>query len=196
MTHHVAVSHTFEAGHRLPELAGKCTSVHGHSWKVTVTVSAPEVDARTGIIVNFSALKAELRRWIDSTLDHGTMLGGADPLVPLLAPHGRIFLFDADPFPEYGFQKTWKETLRSDHTDGLLWPSVENVATLIARVMTAALPACDPVEGAYVALVEVSETPTNVATWEAPLPVGRVIEVGDLTLDAKLRVTAVEFPEP
>jgi 6-pyruvoyltetrahydropterin/6-carboxytetrahydropterin synthase len=30
-THRVTVEHTFETAHRLPRLAGKCASLHGHS---------------------------------------------------------------------------------------------------------------------------------------------------------------------
>ena len=81
--HRVSVAHTFEAAHRLPHLPGKCVSLHGHSWRVEVTVTAPRPD-RNGIVVEFGAWKKALRSWIDQHLDHGTMLGADDPLIGAL----------------------------------------------------------------------------------------------------------------
>jgi 6-pyruvoyltetrahydropterin/6-carboxytetrahydropterin synthase len=30
----VTIRHSFEAGHRLAHIPGKCQSLHGHSWNV------------------------------------------------------------------------------------------------------------------------------------------------------------------
>lgn len=88
----VKVRHNFESAHRLPQLGGKCTNLHGHSWWAEVTV-AGKLDAR-GIVVDFGVLKKSLRDWIDTHLDHGTMLGEADPLVPALIADGtKLFRF-------------------------------------------------------------------------------------------------------
>lgn len=150
----VTVRHTWEAGHRLPHLEGKCQSLHGHSWQVEVEV-AGEVNAGTGVLVEFAAVKRSLREWIDAHLDHGLMLGADDPLVPLLRPHGRIFLFG---FPGYA--------------QGLPWPTVEAVAAVIARVADRIVEAADPF--AYVQRVSVQETAVNRATWtRTPGPVER-----------------------
>jgi 6-pyruvoyltetrahydropterin/6-carboxytetrahydropterin synthase len=150
MSHSVSVSHTFETGHRLPNLPGKCQSLHGHSWRVEVEVAAPKLGV-DGIIVNFSALKKELRNYIDTKLDHGLMLGANDRLAAILAPQGKVFIFDPSIDPDvFG-----------------IWPTVENVAATLARVATRLLASSGAIETAYVSRVTVSETSTNTATWEA-----------------------------
>ena len=61
---------TFEAAHLLPNVpAGhKCARLHGHSFRVRVTVDAP-VDPALGWVMDFSELKAA---WapLDDALDH------------------------------------------------------------------------------------------------------------------------------
>lgn len=163
MTVSVTVSHTFEAGHRLAHLPGKCQSLHGHSWRVEVTVAAPEV-AHDGTIVMFGDLKRELREWIDTYLDHGLILGGADPLALTLWPEGKVFVLDreGDELSKLGRLRRTKSV-----AEGLYWPTVENIATMLARVTAKILPTVTPVDAAYVARVTVSETATNSATWEA-----------------------------
>ncbi|WBQ07615.1 6-pyruvoyl trahydropterin synthase family protein [Kribbella sp. CA-293567] len=140
----VVVRHNFEAGHRLPQLGGKCQNLHGHSWWAEVTVSG-RPDA-TGVVVDFGVLKKALRTWIDAELDHASMLGDADPLViPLLAAGSRVFRFG-----------------RSGPSDGLDWPTVENVALLVARVATGIVADLGQ-DHLAVSRVRVSETHLNAA---------------------------------
>lgn len=148
MSHAIAVKHSFEAAHRLPHLEGKCQSLHGHSWQVEVAVAAPKLDDR-GMVVEFGPFKRALREWIDDNLDHGLMLGCADPVLPMLNRNdydGKLF--------EFGH-------IEND------WPTVENVATLLARISHTLLMRTPRVEGAYVAEVKVSETAVNTAYWLA-----------------------------
>ncbi|HWR09528.1 6-carboxytetrahydropterin synthase QueD [Sporomusa sp.] len=58
----------FEAAHQLPDYPGKCCRLHGHNWKVEVTVSGRELN-RLGMIMDFKELKAEVGKVIDN-LDH------------------------------------------------------------------------------------------------------------------------------
>jgi len=157
MTTSITVNHSFETGHRLPHLEGKCESLHGHSWKVEVTISAPQTSA-AGTLAMFGDLKRDLRTFVDRSLDHGLMLGGADPLVAILVPHGKVFVFDDDSAPTFS---------TNDLIKGLYWPTVENVAHLLARYSRLILEGIDHVDGAYVSGVTVSETSTNSATWTA-----------------------------
>lgn len=178
MTSTVSIKHSFEAGHRLPVLPGKCQSLHGHSWTVEVVISADGPN-ELGIVANFTDLKKKLRYFIDEMLDHGLMLGRDDELASFLGTHGKVFVFGE------GYA----------HTEDLAWPTVENVAILLSRVATGYLAEIEHVDGAYVAQVVVSETSTNRATWEAPIPMGEIISVCAVTLDAKLRVTSIEYAE-
>lgn len=54
----IAKKFTFEAAHLLPNVPKdhKCGRLHGHSFKVIISVSGP-VDPKTGWIVDFSEIK-------------------------------------------------------------------------------------------------------------------------------------------
>lgn len=154
MRHTVAVLHNFETAHRLPHLGGKCQSLHGHSWWAEATVAADELTG-DGTVVEFGPLKAKLREWVDHNLDHGVMLGAADPLVaPLVDAGCKVYRFGAD-------DPTDAEALAAD----LPWPTVENVAHLLARVAEQARFLVAP-EG-QVTRVLVRETHVNRAEWRA-----------------------------
>ena len=56
----VAVEHTFAAGHALRHYRGKCENVHGHNYKVQVTVRGDELDS-IGMLADFVQLKKYLR---------------------------------------------------------------------------------------------------------------------------------------
>ncbi|MFF7788106.1 6-carboxytetrahydropterin synthase [Streptomyces sp. NPDC007991] len=140
----VKVRHNFESAHRLPQLGGKCTNLHGHSWWAEITVVG-RLDDR-GVVVDFGVLKKSLREWIDTHLDHGAMLGAADPLVPALIADGtKLFLFGS-----------------SEPSKGLEWPTVENVAELLARVTADRIAEAGWTD-VSVSRVQVTETHVNAA---------------------------------
>lgn len=64
----VTVEETFAAGHALRGYKGKCENVHGHNYRVQVTVEGAELDA-TGLLVDFVELKRVMRDVI-ARLDH------------------------------------------------------------------------------------------------------------------------------
>ena len=144
----ITVRHNFETAHRLPHIGGKCQNLHGHSWWVEVTVSGDA--GPDGIVVEFHALKTYLREWIDGHLDHGAMLGRADELVTALEKaDSKVFVFgEAQP------------------SSGLDWPTVENVAELLARV-TAECIRAQGWPGVHVSRVVVRETHVNAAEVSA-----------------------------
>lgn len=59
----------FEAAHVLPKHPGKCSRLHGHSFRLVVTVNRP-VDPETGLALDFGELKAIVRREAIDSLDH------------------------------------------------------------------------------------------------------------------------------
>lgn len=59
----------FEAAHRLPRHPGKCRELHGHSYRLTVVVDR-QVDAESGLAIDFSDLKAIVKREVVDVLDH------------------------------------------------------------------------------------------------------------------------------
>jgi len=64
----VSVEYSFSAGHALRHYKGKCENVHGHNYRVCVTVAGEDLD-HAGLLVDFADLKANLRALADR-LDH------------------------------------------------------------------------------------------------------------------------------
>jgi 6-pyruvoyltetrahydropterin/6-carboxytetrahydropterin synthase len=64
----VFVDGTFAAAHNLRDYQGKCEDLHGHNYKVRVTLAGAELDA-TGLLYDFVHLKQVIQSVIKS-LDH------------------------------------------------------------------------------------------------------------------------------
>lgn len=58
----------FAAAHNLMNYQGDCENLHGHNWKVEVTVATDRLD-KAGLGVDFKILKKETNRILDR-LDH------------------------------------------------------------------------------------------------------------------------------
>ena len=63
---------------RHPLVGGRCSRLHGHSWAVTLTFGAKELDDN-GFVIDFGDLHF-LRDWIDQNLDHATALKISAPM--------------------------------------------------------------------------------------------------------------------
>lgn len=65
---------TFEASHSLPNHNGKCANLHGHSYKLEVTVSGQIKKATgesdEGMIMDFADIKKIVKENILDTCDH------------------------------------------------------------------------------------------------------------------------------
>jgi len=64
----VSVEQTFAAGHALRNYKGSCEDVHGHNFRVRVTVAGEQLDS-TGLLVDFLELKS-LIDGVVAYLDH------------------------------------------------------------------------------------------------------------------------------
>jgi 6-pyruvoyltetrahydropterin/6-carboxytetrahydropterin synthase len=64
----VSVEQTFAAGHALRNYKGKCENVHGHNYRVRITVQGDELDS-TGLLVDFLDVKSLIGGVVDY-LDH------------------------------------------------------------------------------------------------------------------------------
>ena len=64
----VSVEQTFAAGHALRNYHGKCENVHGHNYKVRITVAGERLD-ETGLLVDFLEIKRLMGTAIEF-LDH------------------------------------------------------------------------------------------------------------------------------
>jgi 6-pyruvoyltetrahydropterin/6-carboxytetrahydropterin synthase len=64
----LTISASFASAHNLKNYQGDCENLHGHNWKVDVSVTARELD-RAGLGIDFKILKAETKTLL-KTLDH------------------------------------------------------------------------------------------------------------------------------
>ncbi|WP_281541677.1 6-pyruvoyl trahydropterin synthase family protein [Maribacter aestuarii] len=98
----------FETGHALYGYDGKCRNVHGHSYKLSVTViGQPITDTghvKLGMVIDFSDLKKIVKEEIVDKFDHATVFNKNTPHVELakeLTDRGHnVILADYQPTSE------------------------------------------------------------------------------------------------
>ena len=86
----VSVEAQFAAAHQLRNYKGKCENLHGHNYKVRVTVGGPKLNS-TGLVADFGEVKAVLRE-IVGRLDH-TFLNELEPFTVLNPSAENIALY-------------------------------------------------------------------------------------------------------
>lgn len=99
---------SFETGHALYGYDGKCKNVHGHSYKLSVTViGTPITDSNNvkfGMVIDFSDLKKIVREEIVDVFDHATVFNKNTPHIELaqeLKSRGHhVILVDYQPTSE------------------------------------------------------------------------------------------------
>lgn len=83
----ITKSFTFETGHALYGYDGKCKNVHGHSYKLYVTVIGTPITDLThvkyGMVIDFGDLKKIVREEIVDIFDHATVFNQNTPHVEL-----------------------------------------------------------------------------------------------------------------
>lgn len=74
---------TFETAHALYGYLGKCKNIHGHSYKLHVTISGiPSTDVNSpncGMIMDFGDLKKIVNQHIIEVYDHAILLNRNSP---------------------------------------------------------------------------------------------------------------------
>ena len=77
----------FETGHALYGYDGKCKNVHGHSYKLAVTVSGNPIsdtnNVKFGMVIDFGDLKKIINEEIVDVFDHATVFNKNTPHVEL-----------------------------------------------------------------------------------------------------------------
>jgi len=64
----ISAEYTFAAGHALRNYKGKCENVHGHNYKVRVTVAGEKLNS-AGLLMDFVDLRSEIKATVER-LDH------------------------------------------------------------------------------------------------------------------------------
>lgn len=99
---------TFETGHALYGYDGKCRNVHGHSYKLFVTVIGTPISdpnhVKFGMVIDFGDLKKIVMEEIVDVFDHATVFNKNTPHVELakeLSDRGHsVLLVDYQPTSE------------------------------------------------------------------------------------------------
>jgi 6-pyruvoyltetrahydropterin/6-carboxytetrahydropterin synthase len=135
----------FETGHALYGYDGKCRNVHGHSYKLSVTViGTPITDpshVKLGMVIDFSDLKKIVKEEIVDPFDHATIFNKNTPHIELA-----------------------KELMGRDHKVILAeyQPTSENMVLDFADKIKARLP-----ENITLHSLKLQETQTSFAEWYA-----------------------------
>jgi|TARA_B110000305_G_scaffold216710_1_gene255463 6-pyruvoyltetrahydropterin/6-carboxytetrahydropterin synthase len=112
----------FETGHALYGYDGKCKNVHGHSYKLSVTVIGTPIsetnNVKYGMVIDFKDLKDIVESEIVDVFDHATVFNKNTPHLELaqeLQTRGHdVILVDYQPTSEMmiiDFSKKIKERL-------------------------------------------------------------------------------------
>jgi 6-pyruvoyltetrahydropterin/6-carboxytetrahydropterin synthase len=99
---------SFETGHALYGYDGKCKNVHGHSYKLSVTVFGRPISDNTnvkfGMVIDFTDLKKIVKEEIVEVFDHATVFNKNTPHIELakeLSDRGHnVLLVDYQPTSE------------------------------------------------------------------------------------------------
>ena len=99
---------SFETGHALYGYDGKCRNVHGHSYKLSVTVIGEPIsnnkNVKYGMVIDFGDLKKIVKGEIVDVFDHATVFNKNRPHVELakeLSDRGHnVLLVDYQPTSE------------------------------------------------------------------------------------------------
>lgn len=130
--------HSFDSAHFLAGYDGKCGNLHGHRWRVLLTVQSEtlrEDRQQKGMCVDFAELKKDLRTELDA-LDH-----------VLIIEQGSLRESTMKALQEEKFQVV----------EMPFRPTAENFARYFYELFT--------LKGYPVAKVEVYETPNNSAVY-------------------------------
>ena len=78
---------SFETGHALYGYDGKCKNVHGHSYKLSVTVIGKPItdtsNVKYGMVIDFGDLKKIVKEEIVDLFDHATVFNKNTPHIEL-----------------------------------------------------------------------------------------------------------------
>jgi 6-pyruvoyltetrahydropterin/6-carboxytetrahydropterin synthase len=99
---------SFETGHALYGYDGKCKNVHGHSYKLSVTVIGKPIldrsNVKFGMVIDFTDLKKIVEEEIVDQFDHATVFNQTTPHIELaneLKSRGHhVILVDYQPTSE------------------------------------------------------------------------------------------------
>jgi 6-pyruvoyltetrahydropterin/6-carboxytetrahydropterin synthase len=134
----------FEMAHALLNYDGLCKHIHGHSYKLAVTVIATPISdvssPKNGMVMDFGGLKSLVNELIVKPLDHAFIINKNTPQA-WIDNHNQLF----------------ERTYQVDYQ-----PTCENMVIDFAQRIKAKLP-----QGVTLFSVKLHETATSFAEWYA-----------------------------
>ncbi|HZN26782.1 MAG TPA: 6-carboxytetrahydropterin synthase [Burkholderiales bacterium] len=98
----------FDTGHRIPNHESRCRHLHGHRYALEISLAGEPVatpgDARQGMLMDFSEVRAIAQRELVDAWDHAFLAWREDRVVlDFLAtlPQHRTVVFDEPPTAEH-----------------------------------------------------------------------------------------------
>ncbi|MCD6202014.1 MAG: 6-carboxytetrahydropterin synthase [Bacteroidales bacterium] len=132
----------FEMAHALWNYDGACKNIHGHSYKLFVTVRGEPVqdekDVKNGMVMDFGDLKKIVNRLIVKRYDHCVVVSHA-------APHGFL---------------TQVEQMFDKYELTPFQPTSENLLSYFVEILTKELP-----DKAELVKLQLYETENSYAEW-------------------------------
>ena len=100
---------SFDAAHFLPNYNGKCANIHGHRWRVVLSVSGEPLN---GMVVDFNIIKKDLKELCDY-FDHSFIVENNSLKEELFNMLNSQFLLRVVPFrtTAENFSKYFYDTL-------------------------------------------------------------------------------------
>ena len=136
---------TFETGHALYGYDGKCRNVHGHSYKLAVTVIGQPIqgegEVKLGMVIDFGDLKKIVEEEVVDPFDHATVFNKNTPHLELAQE----------------LESRGHKVILADYQ-----PTSENMVIDFASKISAKLP-----EGLKLHSLRLRETETAYAEWFA-----------------------------
>ena len=107
----LTTSYVFDAAHRIAGHPGKCAWLHGHTYRLEVTVSSPTLNG-LGMVMDFDDLRDVVGKAVLDLWDHATLLAADDPLGPAIATvqleaPDRVVLLPGQPTAEILTREAW-----------------------------------------------------------------------------------------
>ncbi|MCD6113185.1 MAG: 6-carboxytetrahydropterin synthase [Bacteroidales bacterium] len=134
----------FEMAHALMGYDGLCKNIHGHSYKLFVTVTGQPLQddksPKNGMVLDFSLLKDIVKKSIIEKYDHSLVLNSNMPeslIKPLKKNYERIILMQSQ-------------------------PTTENIIIEIAKILKSKLP-----KNVKLFSIRLYETDSSYAEWYA-----------------------------
>ena len=126
----------FEAAHRISNYDGLCREIHGHTYKLEVTIFGP-IDPVTDMILDFKSIKNLIKTSVIEQFDHALLLKDNE--------EKRNF------FKDYSGKNTWMKTE----------PTAERMVQGMANTLQRLIPSPAQLDSLLL-----YETSNSFASWE------------------------------